>query len=1409
MKKILGLDLGTTSIGWAFIHEAENDSEKSSIKKIGVRVNPLSTDEITDFEKGKALTLNASRTQGRSARRNLFRYKLRREYLIKLLMANDIINEKSVLNEDGKNTTFSTYSLRSRAVTERIELDEFARVLLTINKKRGYKSSRKAKNQEEGQIIDSMDIAKRLYDNHLTPGELCYQLLTENKKRLPDFYRSDLNAEFDRIWEFQQQWHSDILTDEFKQKLTGKGLKASSAIFYKEYNFNTAQNKAKNRKLQGYEWRNDALRVQLDKEVLAFVLSEVNGNIANSSGYLGEISDRSKELYFNKLTVGQYLYAELLKNRHFKTKKKVFYRQDYLNEFNQIWDTQSQFHAELTDELKNEVRDVVIFYQRKLKSQKSLISFCEFESVEKELLVHGKLKTIRIGSKVVPKASPLFQEFKIWQVLNNVIVMNKKLRETFELNLYQKQLLFQELNVKGNLGKDKIFKILDLESKTHDLNFKVLEGNRTNSELVQTYLAILESENIDTTDLLGVSTNDDSIKLENVSTSSYDILEFIRNQFEALGINSSILDFESDLPNPEFEKQPAYQLWHLLYSYEEDNSATGNDKLENLLSSKFGFKPGHAKILSNVAFQDDYGSLSAKAIRKILPFLKEGHAFAKKSENPNELVSATALAGYNHSHSVNKEENANRVLKDRLKELNKNSLRNPVVEKIINQMINVVNAIIEHPELGRPDEIRIELARELKKNAAEREKMTKSIEANKRQNAEIVERLKSEFHISNPTKNDIVRYKLYEELEKNGFKTLYSQKYIAREMLFDKAIDIEHIIPKSRQFDDSFSNKTLEFREVNQKKGESTAIDFIESEYGEQGKKEYIEKIEKLAKEGALSTGKKLKLLMPAKNLGDGFIERDLRETQYIAKKAKEILLEISRHVVSTSGTITERLRSDWGLVNVMQELNLEKYKLLSQTEFIERKDGNKVERIKDWTKRNDHRHHALDAVTIAFTKHSYIQYLNHLNARKVEEHAQHKVILAIENKELTKVFEDEGNFQKKFNPPMADFRQEVKKQLEHVLISFKSKNKVVTPNRNKIKTKNPKSSAQIALTPRGQLHKETVYGSRKKAVYKDVAINAKLSEEIIQTIENKEHKNALLDRLTQNNCDPKAAFSGKNSIDKNPIYLSHNPIQTIPNTVTTKEYETEYTIRKAVNPDNFKDEKVIAKIVDEKIRKIVLARFHEFNGNPKEAFARLDENPIWLNQEKGIEIKSVKITGVSNVESMHYKKDHFGQPILNKSGKSIPVDFVSTGNNHHVAIYEDANGDYQEQVVSFFEAVGRKNSGLPVIDKNFNLENNWKFKFTLKQNEYFVLLDNGVDDLSDLDITDPKNHAIVSKWLYRVQKIATRNYVLRHHLETQLIDISNYKEKIYFLLSSCNRLKSFIKVRVNLLGEIVSVGEY
>ena len=120
MKKILGLDLGTNSIGWAVVNEAENPSETSSIVKIGVRVNPLTTDEKQNFEKGKSITTNSNRTSKRGMRRNLQRYKLRRNALIDVLKRHGWITDKTILSEQGKDSTFHILKLRAKAASEEI-----------------------------------------------------------------------------------------------------------------------------------------------------------------------------------------------------------------------------------------------------------------------------------------------------------------------------------------------------------------------------------------------------------------------------------------------------------------------------------------------------------------------------------------------------------------------------------------------------------------------------------------------------------------------------------------------------------------------------------------------------------------------------------------------------------------------------------------------------------------------------------------------------------------------------------------------------------------------------------------------------------------------------------------------------------------------------------------------------------------------------------------------------------------------------------------------------------------------------------------------------------------------------------------------------------------------------------------
>jgi len=1410
MKKILGLDLGTTSIGWALINESENENELSSIIKIGVRVNPLTTDEQTNFEKGKPITINADRTLKRSARRNLQRYKQRRQNLINVLTKHQLITDGAILTETDKNSTHTTHAMRSKAATEEISKEAFARVLLMINKKRGYKSSRKAKSSEDGEAIDGMSVAKRLYEDDLTPGQLSFMLLKEGKKSLPDFYRSDLNNELAKVWSFQKQFYPDILTDELKKEIQGKGQRVTSAIIWSKYGFNTAENKgSRDEKIKrAYQWRSQAINTNLEKEKVATVIADINGNINNSSGYLGAISDRSKELYFNKETVGQYQYRQLRENFHTRLKNQVFYRQDYLDEFERIWETQAKFHSKLTPELKKEIRDIVIFYQRKLRSQKGLVSFCEFESKTFKTEENDKIVNKTIGYKVVPKSSPLFQEFKIWQNLNSILLFDKNTKKETLLDLEAKELLFDELNIKGNLNKEEVLTILGYDSKILDINFTKIEGNRTNQVLYDAFLKILETEGYDLKETFKVKGKKEDVELKDLIIPASEIIEKVTIAFQKLFIKTDILHFNAELDGKPFEQQASYQLWHLLYSYEGDGSISGNDKLFELLKTKFGFAKKHSQILANITLSDDYGSLSAKAIRKIFPFIKE-----------SRYDQACASAGYNHSSSLTKEANDIRVLEDKLELLPKNSLRNPVVEKILNQMVNVINAIILDPNLGKPDEIRIELARELKKNAKEREEMTKQITTATTEHDKIRQILINEDGIKNPTRNDIIRYKLYQELKNNGYKTLYSNTYIQREKLFSKEFDIDHIIPQALLFDDSFSNKILCVRQENLDKSNRCAKEYIES-LGQNNLTDYLNRVETLYGYNLKSIGEGIskakykKLQMVGGDIGKGFIERDLRDSQYIAKKAKEMLHEICRTIVSTTGSVTNRLREDWNLINVMQELNMEKYRKLGLTEYIEQKDGNVKERIVDWSKRNDHRHHAMDALTVAFTKYNHINYLNNLSARKSQDKTG-KEIYAIEQKETYFEIDENGNKKRKFKMPFNNFRVEAKKHLENTLISYKAKNKVFTKNKNKYKTKSGEQT-KTELTPRGQLHKETIYGRIKQYVTKEERVGSKFDEQTIMKVASQEYRNALLQRLFENDNDPKKAFTGKNSLANSPLYTDDTKLVFIPEKVKLTSLEDMFTIRKEISPENFTDHKDILKVINPNVRIVLEKRLSDYNNDPKLAFSNLNLNPIWLNHEKGISVKRVTISGISTAEALHYKKDHIGNLILDENGDKIPVDFAGTGNNHHVAIYKDSDGNLQDNVVSFYETIARVNQGLPVIDKVFNEHLGWQFLFSMKQNEFFVFSDENLDSQS-IDFKDPINSKLISPNLYRLQKFskvtygnsAVRDYVFRHHLETCVDDKKELKDTAYKQIKSLPIFNKIVKVRINHIGQIVHIGEY
>jgi len=140
-KKILGLDLGTNSIGWALIEESENNRK---IIAMGSRIIPLSTDDKEEFTKGNAISKNQKRTEKRTQRKGYDRYQLRRKALTEVLLANNMFDPELF-----KLKQLELWGLRAKAVNEQVSLTELGRILYHLNQKRGYKSPTKASTLEK------------------------------------------------------------------------------------------------------------------------------------------------------------------------------------------------------------------------------------------------------------------------------------------------------------------------------------------------------------------------------------------------------------------------------------------------------------------------------------------------------------------------------------------------------------------------------------------------------------------------------------------------------------------------------------------------------------------------------------------------------------------------------------------------------------------------------------------------------------------------------------------------------------------------------------------------------------------------------------------------------------------------------------------------------------------------------------------------------------------------------------------------------------------------------------------------------------------------------------------------------------------------------------------------------------
>ena len=302
------------------------------------------------------------------------------------------------------------------------------------------------------------------------------------------------------------------------------------------------------------------------------------------------------------------------------------------------------------------------------------------------------------------------------------------------------------------------------------------------------------------------------------------------------------------------------------------------------------------------------GHLSTLAMQKLLPYLEQGMTYDKACKEV-----------YGSHDGKAETERTRRLHMDMAGEI-----ANPVVRRAISQSIKVINAIVR--EYGPPETVRIELARELGKSFDERNKQEKRINENAARNEQAREQIREYKKADDPTGLDIVKFKLFQE--QNGV-CLYSGKNLDISRLFEAGyVDVDHIIPYSLSFDDSYNNKVLVLASENRQKGNRIPYDYFGSDA------ERWNRFETLVGTQIRSFKKRKNLLMRSlsKEQSEGFIQRNLVDTQYLSRVIFRLIDEnlefaetgnYKRKTQTVSGGITAQVRKRLGIDKIRENGDL------------------------------------------------------------------------------------------------------------------------------------------------------------------------------------------------------------------------------------------------------------------------------------------------------------------------------------------------------------------------------------------------------------------------------------------------------------------------------------------------------
>lgn len=366
--------------------------------------------------------------------------------------------------------------------------------------------------------------------------------------------------------------------------------------------------------------------------------------------------------------------------------------------------------------------------------------------------------------------------------------------------------------------------------------------------------------------------------------------------------------------------------------------------------------PVTAEKFSQLELEPGYSALSRQAIQKLLPHLEAGKSYgdavyAVYQVWPNAEdggpgrgtpLTLTGLPPVDHS-----------PLGD---------LRNPAVHRVLSELRKVVNALIK--KHGKPDKVRIELARDLRNTKKDREKISKKMREREGERDEARAEIEGSAQVSiqNPRRGDIERFLLWKEC---GGVCPYTGKTISMAALYGAQFDVEHIIPYSISLDNSFANKTLCYHEVNRtEKRNKTPWQAFGHD-----KERYEAMVERVKRFSGEAAKKKLwRFTMDGEELEkflSNFNASQLQDTRYATKLAAKYCRQLYQdddsntlRVQGTNGSITAELRRHWQMSKILG-------------------GGEKT--------RDDHRHHAVDAIAVALTTPKVVKRVSDAAVKNVE----------------------------------------------------------------------------------------------------------------------------------------------------------------------------------------------------------------------------------------------------------------------------------------------------------------------------------------------------------------------------------------------------------------------------------------